>query len=267
LYAEDVYISNTRNDTNRNDASNNDTNIYTNRIHFENVILRDFKLYGKYEAAIQLSGVMHLPTISSAKPYYVAASLPSGSNISISISKDGGAEFYLAGNPSQPIRIFEDEKIQLNGVKSKEHSISHVSALMKRPYINATGIATFNSIIAGDVGALPNGAQEVNGTFALRINHIDQNYENIRRGVKMQYVSYFEDFSVKEKQDSAREIPVEIPGDISEISKTGENEVLWQHAMTSNSSLVILITIVAIAALALNGRRRLGASTNYIQRG
>jgi hypothetical protein len=239
LYAKYISISNQQES---NTAAKTDYQ-HLNKNNLKNTVIKDLKLYGPYEAIINTSGLLRLPTTLSHYDYF-AISAPTPFNMTLKLSDRAYAEFIISeNNNTRPVRV-ANGIIHLHEVRSNSSHITSIPILMKSPEIGTNGTSNFKEYKNNNI--------DINGKITAKFNHIDHYYEPYRNGSRTQFITYIEDMQLERKTDlDDKNLDLRIPGDISESAKAKGIEVPWQEAMLSNNSIISMISIPVIIAIGL----------------
>jgi hypothetical protein len=211
-----------------------------NQTNFNDAQVRDLKIYGAYNVAINSIDLLYLPSPSS--PYnYIQLHLPVGSNMTINLFKGSRAEFFISeDNNQQPIKVSEG-KIEFKRIKSGLLSdvTTSIPVLMKTPKITVNKKASFQAVRShypdnptkpwADLWPL-----EAKGKTTIKFDHANNDANNTRR-----YITYFK--WIKVNTDTNK--PKEPHGELLEIP--------WQEIINSNTNIKIMVSILVIAIVSI----------------
>jgi hypothetical protein len=247
FYVEKIYVSSKVNNASKYSMKSigSDTN---------NMLVKDLKLSGRYDAIINFTGDFHIPYYfpsSSSLSYYdyIPIFVPTGFDLVIRLSDT--AEFAI-GNSSNPILI-TDNQIIFHGVRPEVNFTRPVPALVKNPEVTLSGKVTFGELVTE-----PNFRGDrliVEGNTSMQLDHADlyhdrySNRESEEQHGSVTYLkwAHFDDDAVTR---ASNEI-LQIPGDVSDLSKQQGVRVPWIEALVSPISLISLACIVTLSALAI----------------
>jgi hypothetical protein len=220
--------------------------------HFNNVHIRDLKIYGSYNVTINSSNLLYMP--SSSQYNYIPITLPYGSNMTINLSNDSRAEMRIGegtnynnkdnnsnnsnSNSNIPIQVLGGSRIELNKINDTTAPL-----LVKSPEIKVTGKTAFQQVRSHypdrptkpwtDFWPL-----QVYGKTIIRLDHVSDDATDVG-----QHVTYFKWIEVNTNTAKTNNTSLVLSGEILKIP--------WQQVMSSYFNTRTIVTLIIMAAVAL----------------
>jgi hypothetical protein len=239
------------------DISTSNSSIPINGIdkknNLKNVPIQNLTFSGSNRATIESSEFVSLP--SSVYQYdYIGISLPERFDLTLKLlDKSGKAEFIITGSNATgryrvPFSIGNMEEIRFHNMGLQDSSADNQTIIMKSPEINATGNITVNNLYTPDRGESDINLKQLNASLHHSDNYIT-NYHNASRMQHVTYLNWIQTKGISEDKQLIVKLPV--PGDISERAKKKGVEVPWQEVMVSTNGVILLLTVISGATVAL----------------
>jgi hypothetical protein len=240
---------------NRNDSEHKYESIQT---QFKGSQIKNLTLYGPYEVIVTSRGILELPS-TSAQYNYIGIPILRGSDMKLKLSPGATAEFILGndtGNYTQSVKVTGGE-IQLDGISlqpslpNMEDRPSNISSiLLKSPKIEVNGSTNFEQFYNPDQAFDKVRPLQIDGNLTMRLNQIDDIHDIDQNTVKTRFVTYL-DLAKSQTNTSmiTQKAMFRIPGDISDEAKEKGIDVPWLKAMSSVSSILVIILILFTATL------------------
>jgi hypothetical protein len=156
---------------------------YIKDIHFENMLIKDIQLYGKYEVIFN-SSELYLPS-SSSQCDYISMSIPTGFNMTLKVFPGASAEFAIY-NHIQPIRVTNGQ-IEFHNISPVTLAVKHILVVLKRPQISVNGNFSFENLWYPHQTGFRPGPLVMNGRLEAKLDHVDY-YFDMPNTVK--YITY-----------------------------------------------------------------------------
>jgi hypothetical protein len=215
--------------------------------YFNNTLIRELKLYGKFQAIVNSTNLAYLPAYSNGS--YITLSVPVGStNMTLKLFNGARAEFLLISSKEnninnnqqkqqQSFNITGEAEIQFHKIKSDSPDIASIPILMKNPEIKVNGKAWFQKLNSNDPKDptkpwAPNIPVIFEGTLVSKFDHIDID----RTTHLVPYITYIK--------------WVEVDGEIVNIAEKLKKrglEIPWENLINTVTNTKILVTISIIA--------------------
>ena len=235
--------------------------VLLNREHeknnLKNVVINNLTLSGSYQATVESTKVVSVP--SSVSQYdYIGISLPKRVDLMLKLLDGSGrADFMVTvsnstGKYNIPVSISNKEEIRFHNMGLQDSSADHQTIIMKRPEINASGNITVKNLYVPAWGEWDLNLMALNTT----LDHSDIHLSNYRNASTMQYVTYLKWIQTKDPRED-KESALKIPGDISERAKKNGVGVPWEEVMVSKNGIILILSVVSGATVALWRLRRL----------
>ena len=177
----------------------------------------------------------------------------------LELSPGATAQFVIGndtGNYTQSVKITGGE-IQLHGVTLQppflniEDRPSDVSSiLLKSPKIEVNGSTTFEEFYNPDRSSDKVRKLQIDGNLTMRLNQIDDINDIDQNIIKTRFVTYLD--LVKSQGNISmvtQKAMFRIPGDISDEAKEKGIDVPWIKAMSSVTSILVIILILFAGTL------------------
>ena len=267
--------------------NNSSTDVVDNSYHFEDMIIKNLKLYGgPFEIAINLTNStrpVYFP-ITSSYDDYVGMSIPRDFDVSIKFKQSNSTYAQLdmldenKKNAFRTIKVFGQgdksdsengtEQITLNRVRTDIKSVRYITVLMKDPEINI--IRENKDITKGrddqsssiqfrrnTPESVPTKINRDVGDIKLIVDHVDNYNEAFRNWTKTEFLTYLKndiqitDMVHVDEQSLFTKLMSKMPGDISENAKQNGIEVPWRKVLHSIPNMILALTIVFITSLVI----------------
>ncbi len=246
FYVSDVVVPDT--------VSGPDVDIQRNlHNHLNNLEIGNLTLYGAYEGKVNSAGTIYLPS-SSSLYNYIDIPVPSGSNLTLKLSKGASAEFTISNGGkivNHPIRIANAGEIIFHGITTPSGSLDSsqvapgvIHFLMKSPEIKVDGDMVYREFYNPD-SSFSNDRITYQGYSVTRLDHVDNQLVKGNNAYQTQYVTYIKYFQNSPDSNTDRQ-PISLaktPGNIH----YNANEV--SKAFGSITNIFCLTTIILVTPL------------------
>jgi hypothetical protein len=219
--------------------------------NLKNVLIQNMTLSGSYKAFVELSGVVSLP--SSISDYgYVGILFPSSIDLTVKTLDSSGKVQFMAtvsnatGKYNIPFSVGNREEIRFHNLNFLNSSVANQTLIMKRPEINASGSITVSNLYTPDRVERAANLTVLNTSLDHSDIHLT-NYKNVSR---VQYVTYLK-WIQSQRIPEDEQIPIKLPGDISERAKREGVIVPWEQVMVSKNGIILLISAISITTVVL----------------
>jgi hypothetical protein len=240
LYAKNMSISNHQ----RTEFLPENYSQQLNEYNYDNVKINDLKLYGHYEAIINSSGPLRLPTTSSHYDY-IEISIPTRFDMTLNLSDSAYAELKNEKNHTKPMRV-TNGIIHLGEVRANDSYITSIPILMKSPVLTINGTLEFQEY------ENPN-TEMMKGRLVEKIDYTDHYHEPYRNGSRTQFITYMKDLQPMEQTATDKiNIDLRFPGEISDRAKEKGVLVPWKTVMRSSNSIILMISISIATIMGLH---------------
>ncbi len=219
-------------------------------------IVRDLKLYGGYEVIITLNGPLILPSTLGSYYDYIAASIPTGFNMTIKLHDGATAEFIAEnGKDRQPVRLTGEAKISFYNVRYLQDK-KDISVLLKSPEIRViNGTANFEKLYMYEPYskiAIDGVSLDVKGNTIAKFGYVDTYDEIDSNGgwINTQYLTYLKSIHFGKNNiynNINKKINLQFPGDISALAKERGVLVPLQKALLSSTNILMSLFIIVVA--------------------
>jgi hypothetical protein len=251
LHASDISVSD-----HRNDSEHKYESIQT---QFKGSQIKNLTLNGPYEVIVTSRGVLELPS-ASAQYNYIGIPILRGSDMKLKLSPGARAEFMIGNDTRDSTRSVKitGEEIQFHGislqpslpnVEDRPYNIS--SILLKSPKIEVNGSTTFEQFYNPDQAFNKVRPLQIDGNLTMQLNQIDDILDTQDR-TKTRIVTYLDLVKIEGNTNTTminQKAMFRIPGDISDEAKEKGIDVPWLKAMSSVSSIFVIILILFTATL------------------
>jgi hypothetical protein len=233
--------------------------LQNNSYTISNAVIRDLNLVGGYDVTFTSNNSLLLPSALASYNDYIAAIIPTGSNINIKLHDGATAEFIAEkAQHEQPIRISDDSEISFYNVSDLQGK-NELSVLLKSPEIKVdNGRISFEKIYMYDPdGKMTSdgGRLDVKGSMIARFDHVDSYNEIDSTGgwTNTKYLTYLNSiqFGKDNIYNKDKMLSVRFPADISELAKEEGVLVPWQKALSSSMTITTSLSIIIVAAVTL----------------
>jgi hypothetical protein len=225
-----------------------------NKSIIKNATVQSIKLYGQYEATVETSGRVSLPSTLS---YYDYIGIPAPTPFDITLDVSGGGYMELKllpeqnGNNNLTNIVVNGGVINMTEVKAKEETsnVESTPILFKHPYVTIDGSIDANTYLK----QFKNDKSKIeDGKLIAKISHVDHYHDPYRNGTRIQFVSYLTDYQVEEKSGTNEfDLGFKFPGEISDAAKGKGIEVPWQQAISSSNSIIMILSIPSVIAIGM----------------
>jgi hypothetical protein len=222
---------------------------------FGNVTIKDMKLNGRYDLIINTSDKLFHISPTSSYYDYIAADIPKGFDMLLNLSRGAYVNFTIISCTNdrycqpQQIKMVGGE-IAFHNVEDLSQSYPTISVYVKSPEITVyNGSAEFKLVPNVQNLLQPSGDILANGNI---ISHIDriETYDSLgEKGTKTDIVTYLGSLDIQGSYVTENRVgeTLLIPGDISVRAKDKKIGVPWEDAMTSSTSIVMMMSIIVSA--------------------
>ena len=218
FYADHVNVTTDKQEDNNNTSRNRNSREHSlsAKPSFENVMIKNLRLSGSYEAIIDFSGPLRLP-LPLSQDHYIAMSVPNGFDMTVKLLDGASAEFTY-GNYTHYYN--NNQEIHFQKIKSAAiPGSSFISILTKSPEIIMYGKASLNQLLA-DESVPINLAGKINvkvdRTIYYDIKHLDN----------LGYLTYLKWINGEEKRTPST-VEFVLPGSL----KKEDADVNWRETI------------------------------------
>jgi hypothetical protein len=214
---------------------------------FNNVTIKDLKLYGQYKVQLNTRGFISLPSTNSYYDY-IDLHVPIDSPLKIRLApgKYGGASISLINQSMVNIYNFTNNlEIEIQKSSSNNNSNGLIDILTRSPEIEFTGSTIIDSADFSNVLLSGNRYLKINGTISAKFDHVDDYYEKRDDLLESRPVTYLKDIKISGKTNPDSEA-VGIMGDISYRARNHEQGVPLQEIFASTQNLFLIIAVFTI---------------------
>ena len=217
----------------------------TKKLSFDNVTIKDLKLYGAYTGQINSSGLFSLPSSNSFYEY-IDLHMPREFSLKIKMAprEYGGAKISLINQSKITTFNFTDDfeiYIQI-GHKFSNRS---PSILIKNPEIKLIGNAIIDSPDFSDVLMSGSRFLKINGTISTKFDHVDDFYEKSDKLTETRYITYLKSVDITGSTNPSAE-NLRIMGDISYRAKNHDIGIPLQKIFSSTENIILIIIVFII---------------------
>jgi hypothetical protein len=216
------------------------------KISFDNVTIKDLKLYGAYTAQINSSGTVSLPSSNSINDY-IDFHMPGNLSIKVKVApREYGAAKISLINQSK-IKIFnftDDFEIY---IQKGHHNFSTdtLPVLIKNPEIKLMGNAIIDNPDFSNVLLSGSRFLKINGTISTKFDHVDNFYEKNDKSTEARYISYLKSVNITGNTNPYVE-KFRIMGDISYRAKNHDVGIPIQEIFISTENIILIISVFVI---------------------
>ena len=239
-----------------------------NAARSEYIPLKNLKAFGPYQVIINSTGSVSLPSWLSSNDY-ISISVPPEFNMTLKLLRGASAEFVTTGglgNNTRHVIINNNyssssiNTIQFYRINTDSSQVNNIPVLMKSPEIEATGNISFGRLYLDastydSQQGIRGSPVQINGKLSAKVDHVDHYDTSRKRTYTKDYLTYFEWLKTDEKTETKMPIQdqlfnLRIPGDISYVAKQASSPIRWQQIAHSNSSILVIISLIIITAIA-----------------
>jgi hypothetical protein len=224
---------------------------------FNNVTIKDLKLYGPYEVIININSNDSLFHLSPTSSYYdyMAAAIPKDFDMLLHLSPGAYAEFSNISCPNnsycqqQHIRIPNGVDLAFHNIKLDAPSNSFLPVYVKSPEIKINnGSVEFKLAANSNNPAQPEGNIVANGNIIAKVDHVEAYNSFKKNGTKTEVVTFAKLLEMKGNYmtENKESDTLLLPGDISVRAKDKGIGVPWQTLMVSFTSIILMISVVVV---------------------
>ena len=145
--------------------------------------IEQLKLYGNYEAVVDLTGTSVLPTTMSNYDY-VMMSLGNEFNMTLTLPDRAYADISLVGEGHLKNLRIQNATIHFYNITTNHPDDKFVPLLFKNPAINTTGSASFREYKDKNVNEI-----RTYGSLTAKYDHGDHYYSDYRNGNRIEFIS------------------------------------------------------------------------------
>ena len=238
-------------------------------------MIKNLKLSGPYQVAVNSNGLVELPTHQSYGEY-IGIAVNRGFNMTIQLLHGANAEFTtVEGNHTYRISGSDDnrttKKIEFDRMETDNPQIKSISLLMKSPQIAVNGNASFkllyrdisDFISTHRIKGLP---ANLDGKFFAKVDHVDHYDNSGKRSYTKNPLTYLNWLVIDKNQNGNQyQLDISLPGSVYNNGKQVANGVSWQNLALSKISILAIISMlvatVIITRLLWARRRKIDAVT------
>jgi hypothetical protein len=221
---------------------------------FNNITIKDLKLYGPYEAIINSTDTHFHMSPASSYYDYIAAAIPKGFDMLLNLSQGAYAKFTILSctNTSycqpQPVTMSGGD-LAFHNIEVDTPSISSIPVYIKSPQIIINnGSAEFKLDSNSNNPLQPSGNILANGTIVENIDRVETYNSFNKNGTKTDFVIYLKSLDIQGNyvRENRESDTLRLPGDISELAKDKGIGVPWVTTMISLTSIIIMISVIGL---------------------
>jgi hypothetical protein len=215
----------------------------TKKISFDNVTIKELKLYGHYKALLNFSGSISLPSSNSYYDY-IDLHVPIESPVRIKVvpGEYGGASISIINQSKVNTFNFADN-FEIDILKGSNNSSNGLlDFLIKNPEIDFTGSAIIDSPDFYDVLLSGSRYLKINGTISAQFDHVDDYYEKRDGLLESRYITYLKNISITGKTSPYTE-SIGIMGDISYRARNQGVDIPIQEIFMSTPNVILIVSL------------------------
>lgn len=216
------------------------------KIRFNNVTIKDLKLYGHYKALLNLSGSISLPSSNSYYDY-IDLHVPTESPVRIKVvpGEYGGAAIAIINQSKVNTFNFTDN-FEIDILKGSNNSSNgSLDFLIKNPEIDFIGRAIIDSPDFYNVLLSGSRYLKINGTISAQFDHVDDYYEKRDGLLESRYITYLKNISITGETNPHTE-SIGIMGDISNRARNHGVGIPIQEIFISTQNLILIVSVFIV---------------------
>src|SRR4030095_1823727 len=216
-------------------------------IIFDNMSIKNLKLTGRTDTAINLTGILKLPDMGSDRNY-ISMLIPSDSNMTVRLYPHSNMNFVLQNSSfSKTININNSSEVYIYNIRAGP-SLKFVPIILKNPEMMVDGKTRikntyFNRYLGLSGGLLRGDDFNFQGKLKMKFDFIDDYKKPYRNGTSTQYITYLQ--SIDMDGNIERQEPLlKLPGYVPFVSiKDGQNLPILK-IMSSRTNIIAFIGLI-----------------------